>query len=48
MTRSDIADQAMLKLARRAERLRTGAVVAAIVTWPFALVGLWAVVARLA
>jgi hypothetical protein len=47
MTRSDIADQALLKLARRAERLRTGAVVAAIVAWPFALVGLWAVVARL-
>jgi hypothetical protein len=46
MTRSDIADQALLKLARRAEQLRMAAVVAAVVAWPFTLVGLWAVVAR--
>jgi hypothetical protein len=46
VTRSDIADQALHRMARRAERWRMAAVIAAVVGWPFTLVGLWAVVAR--
>jgi hypothetical protein len=46
MTRSDIADRALYRMARRAEQLRMAAVVAAMALTPLAVVILVAVVAR--